>query len=53
VQDLDEILDKIEAHGGRIVLPRFHIDAVGHLSFFEDTERNRVGVMQYEPSYRF
>ncbi len=51
VQDLDAILVKIGEHGGRLLSPPIHIHGVGRLSFFEDTERNRVGVMQYVPGY--
>jgi len=51
VQDLDAILDKIVEQGGRVVSSPFHIDSVGRLCFFEDTEGNRAGVMQYDPSY--
>jgi len=38
----------VEANGGKIVMPKFHIPTVGTLVFFEDTEGNVVGAMQYE-----
>jgi predicted enzyme related to lactoylglutathione lyase len=53
VQDLDAMLAKISEHGGHLLAPPFHIHGVGRLSYFEDTERNRVGVMQYDPGYAF
>lgn len=36
------------AAGGRIVLPRSVIAGVGALAFFEDTEGNVFGAMQYD-----
>jgi predicted enzyme related to lactoylglutathione lyase len=42
---------RIEQAGGTMLSQPFTIDGVGRLSFFADTEGNRVGVMQYEPSY--
>ncbi len=51
--DLDAMLAKISEHGGHLLAPPFHIHGVGRLSYFEDTERNRVGVMQYDPGYAF
>ena len=53
VEDLDACLAALRAHGGRSVSDPFTIDGVGRLSFFHDTEGNRVGVMQYDPSYGF
>jgi hypothetical protein len=29
-------------------MPAFHIETVGHLIFFQDTEGNIAGAMQYE-----
>ena len=49
VDDLRASLSAIEAHGGRVVMPPFRIDGVGELAYFEDTEGNVCGVMQYEP----
>ena len=38
----------IEAGGGKIIMPRFRIEGVGDLIFFQDTEGNVAGAMQYD-----
>ncbi len=48
VSSLDETIAAVEANGGKIVMPKFTIPTVGTLVFFEDTEGNIVGAMQYE-----
>ena len=48
VDDLDATIAAIEANGGKVVMPPFHIEGVGRLSFFQDTEGNVAGAMQYE-----
>jgi len=48
VEDLAAILQAIEAHGGRVADRPYRIEGVGDLAYFEDTEGNRAGVMQYE-----
>ena len=37
----------VEAAGGKVVMAKFRIETVGDLIYFEDTEGNRVGAMQY------
>ena len=48
VDDVDETARQIEAAGGAIVLPKYHIPTVGWLVHFTDSEGNLVGAMQYE-----
>jgi uncharacterized protein len=48
VEDLKATVAAIEASGGKIVMPPYRIDGVGELIYFEDTEGNLVGAMQYE-----
>jgi predicted enzyme related to lactoylglutathione lyase len=48
VSSIDETIAAVEANGGRVVMPKFTIPTVGTLIFFEDTEGNVVGAMQYE-----
>lgn len=44
-EDLQVVLDRIEAAGGSIEVPKFKIsDENGHCAFFIDTEGNRVGI---------
>ena len=52
VDSIDETIKAVETNGGKIVMPKFHIPTVGTLIFFEDTEGNVVGAMQYEESYQ-
>ena len=33
-------------------MPKFHIPTVGTLIFFEDTEGNVVGAMQYDEGHK-
>ena len=53
VDSIDETIAAIKANGGKIVMPKFEIPTVGILIFFEDTEGNVAGAMQYDPSYKF
>jgi predicted enzyme related to lactoylglutathione lyase len=48
VDDIEETIAAIEAAGGRILTPPFHIEGVGRLAWFQDTEGNIAGAMQYE-----
>lgn len=50
VPSIDDTLAAVERNGGKIVMPKFHIPTVGTLIFFEDTEGNTVGAMQYDSS---
>ncbi len=47
VDDVDATARAVEAAGGKIVMAKFRIETVGDLIYFEDTEGNRVGAMQY------
>ena len=48
VDSIDEIEPKIVPAGGVITQARMHIPTVGTLLYCNDTEGNRVGVMQYD-----
>jgi uncharacterized protein len=48
VESIDDTIKAVEAAGGKVVMPKFHIPTVGTLIFFQDTEGNVVGAMQYE-----
>lgn len=48
VADLKATIAAIEAGGGRIVMQPYRIEGVGELIYFEDTEGNFVGAMQYD-----
>lgn len=53
VEDLAATIKEIEAAGGRIVMPPYRIEGVGELIYFEDSEGNLVGAMQYDPAFSF
>jgi hypothetical protein len=44
---LKDVLAAVEAHGGRIHSPPYHIEHVGTVAYVEDSEGNRVGVIQH------
>jgi predicted enzyme related to lactoylglutathione lyase len=48
VADIDRALRAIEANGGRLAAPKFHIPTVGTCAYFFDTEGNVAGVIQPE-----
>ena len=48
MDDIDATIQAIEAHGGKIVMAKFHIPTVGTGVYFHDTEGNFVGAMQEE-----
>jgi hypothetical protein len=48
VPDVDATAAAVIASGGKVVMPKFIIAGVGSLIFFEDTEGNVAGAMQYD-----
>ncbi|MBO9558533.1 MAG: VOC family protein [Caulobacter sp.] len=48
VDDLKTTMTAIEAAGGKIVMQPYRIEGVGELIYFEDSEGNLVGAMQYD-----
>jgi predicted enzyme related to lactoylglutathione lyase len=48
VANIDETMRAIEASGGRIAAPKFHIPNVGTIAYFFDTEGNVAGIRQPE-----
>jgi predicted enzyme related to lactoylglutathione lyase len=48
VDDLDATMAAISAHGGEALMQPFHIQGVGRLIFFKDSEGNIAGAMQYD-----
>ena len=51
--DVQLILDKIEAAGGKIVVPKTEISPEhGHMAIFLDTEGNRIGLHSVPPMNR-
>ena len=48
VADIDQTIRAVEANGGRIAAPKFHIHTVGTVAYFFDTEGNVAGIIQQE-----
>jgi uncharacterized protein len=48
VDDIDAAIRAIETHGGKIAMAKFHIPTVGSGCYFNDTEGNFAGAMQYD-----
>lgn len=50
VENLDETIEKVIAHGGQVLMPKIAIPFVGYIAKFLDTEGNLMCAMQYDPS---
>jgi uncharacterized protein len=48
VDDIDQAIRAIEANGGRLAAPKFHIPTVGTVAYFTDTEGNVGGIIERE-----
>jgi predicted enzyme related to lactoylglutathione lyase len=48
VANIDQAIRAIEANGGRIAAPKYHIPTVGTVAYFFDTEGNVAGIIQQE-----
>lgn len=46
--NMNPIIDKIEASGGKVTMPKTSIGEHGHIAFFIDTEGNNVGLHSTE-----
>lgn len=43
--DLSQVLNKVEAAGGKVIVPKFEITPeIGHCAFFIDTEGNKIAL---------
>lgn len=52
VVNLDEMMKKVSAAGGEIVVPKMVIPGVGWLSYFKDVEGNIMGIMEDDNSVK-
>ena len=50
VNDIDDIIKKIESKGGQIVSPKHAVPGVGWLAYFKDSESVMFGIMQNDPN---
>lgn len=49
VDDIDDVIKKIENNGGKIVNPKHAVPGVGWLAYFKDSEGVMSGIMQNDP----
>lgn len=49
VENLKDTIAAVEKNGGKIIMQPYRIEGVGELIYFEDSEGNLVGAMQYDP----
>ena len=52
VDDIDDIIKKIESNGGEIVRPKHAVPRVGWLAYFKDSDGVMSGIMQNDPNAR-
>lgn len=50
VPSIDEFVAKVQANGGKIVLPKMAVPGVGYVAYFCDPEGNTFGMMQDDPN---
>jgi hypothetical protein len=50
VPSVDDYAQKVEAHGGKVVVPKMAIPGVGWLAYFADPEGNITGIYTQDPS---
>jgi predicted enzyme related to lactoylglutathione lyase len=50
VPSVDEAIAKIEANGGKILMPKSPVPGIGWLAYAQDTEGNNFGLMQADES---
>lgn len=50
VPSVDEYVGKVEAAGGKIVMPKMAVPGVGYVAYFQDTEGIVSGMMQFDKS---
>ena len=50
VDDIDDIIKKIESKRGEIVRPKHAVPGVGWLAYFKDSEGVISGIMQNDPN---
>jgi predicted enzyme related to lactoylglutathione lyase len=50
VNSVDDFVKKITGAGGKVVAPKMAIPGMGYYAYCEDTEGNRFGIMQNDPS---
>jgi uncharacterized protein len=52
VDSLDEAVAKVEANGGKIILPKMAVPGIGWIAYAQDSEGNNFGMMQSDAAAR-
>ena len=52
VENIDDIIEKVKANGGQVLMPRTAFSYVGWLAKFLDTEGNLLCAVQYDNTAR-
>lgn len=50
VGSLDSFVDRVQKHGGSVVVPRMAVPGIGWLCYCMDTEQNMFGMLQSDPA---
>ena len=50
VPSIDEFMEKVATHGGRIVTEKTSIPGIGQFCYCQDTEGNTFGIIEEETS---
>lgn len=52
VSSVDEMVQRIESHGGSVAAPKMSVNGVGWLAYCKDVDGNIIGLMQTDPAAR-
>ena len=44
VEEISDILIKVETSGGKVLKPKYELSGIGYLAYFADSEGNRMGL---------
>ena len=50
VPDVDEYCEKVQAAGGKVIMPRFAVQGMGWIAYCQDTEGNTFGIFKPDSS---
>ena len=50
VPSVDAFIDLIKKNGGKILQPKTTIPGIGYFAYFQDTEGNKLGIMESDMS---
>jgi predicted enzyme related to lactoylglutathione lyase len=52
VSSVDEFSKKIITEGGKTIMPKTPIPAIGHIALFADVEKNTFGIIQLDSNVK-